>query len=134
MIEATGYAGASGHFALIEVLDGLINGNIPAIDESLQNLTGNGAITFTAKYNICKLTKNTVIAATVANGTATDVGKIITAFDNGTGAAHTITFQSGKLNSTKTTITLGGATDDYASILWTGTYWQLLGSKNATLS
>lgn len=133
LIEATGYDGSLFHEVLIDVGTGAIGG--ATLDFNTQELTGNGAITFTKRINHCKLNKAGQIAATLADPVAGDIGKIVH-IHSATAQAHTVTTASASMIEATFSIgTFGGAISDYITLMCVGTAgWIRLGSVNVTLS
>lgn len=133
IIEATAYAGANGHFALIEVMDGSITGRFLTADTGTQNIAGDGAITFTKAFNICKLSKAGAGAITIADPVSADFGKVVMVYSS-TAQAHVITAGANKINGDMVTATFGGAAKDYVTFMCDGAVWIRTGSLNVTLA
>lgn len=133
LIEATGYDGSLFHEVLIDVGVGAYGGS--TMDFATQELTNNGAVTFTKRINHCKLNKAGVIAATLADPVAGDIGKIVH-IHSATAQAHTVTCASASMiEATFQTGTFGGAISDYITLMCVGTAgWIRLGSVNVVLS
>lgn len=105
-----------------------------AADMSSQTLTGDGAIT--NKNGTVVLNKAGVIAATLANPTATtdDYKKLVIL--SLTAQAHTVTVTGGFGNggSGKDVATFGGAAGDCLTVMAYQGYWYVIGANGVTLA
>ncbi|HQE74644.1 MAG TPA: hypothetical protein PLS96_11785 [Myxococcota bacterium] len=130
LIHNAGYAYASNHEALMYVERSVIPA-LPALQTQVVNV--DGAITITNGTVI--VTKAADAAAiTLAAPAAGDNYKIIRIVST-TAKAHQITFAAGKINGgANTTLTLGGAIGDAATIIAYGTVWYTLSTINGTVA
>ena len=130
LIHNASYAYASDHEALMYVERSVIPA-LPALQTQVVNV--DGAITITNGEVI--ITKAADAAAiTLAAPAAGDNYKIIRIVST-TAKAHQITFAAGKINGgANTTLTLGGAIGDAATIIAYGTVWYTLSTINGTVA
>lgn len=130
MIENASYDSATDSEVLLYVERAVIPA-LPAAQTQVANV--DGAITITNGTLI--VTKAAAAAAlTLAAPAAGDNYKILKIVST-TAKAHQITFGAGKINGgANTTLTLGGAIGDAATILAYGTVWYTLSTINATVA